>query len=49
MRQGARGWCTGMTLKDAMQREVEEGFKMGNTCAPMADSCRCLAKNTIIL
>ena len=22
MRQGARGWCTGMTQKDGMKREV---------------------------
>ena len=25
------------------------GFCLGNTCAPMADSCRCLAKTTTIL
>ena len=23
MRQGAQGWCTGTTLRDAMGREVE--------------------------
>jgi len=23
MRQGAQGWCTGMTLRDGMGREVE--------------------------
>ena len=23
MRQGAQGWCTGMTLRDEMGREVE--------------------------
>ena len=22
MRQGAQGWCTGMTLKDGIEREV---------------------------
>ena len=38
MRQGAQGWCTGMTLRDGMGREV--GGWMGNTCAPMADSCQ---------
>ena len=27
MIQGTRGWCTGMTLKDGMGREVGEGFK----------------------
>ena len=34
---------------DGMGREVGRGFWMGNTCAPVADSCRCLAKTTIIL
>ena len=49
MRQGAQGWCTEMTLKDGMGREVEGGFRMGNTCTPMADSCQCMAKTTTIL
>ena len=25
------------------------GFRMGNTCTPMADSCQCMAKTMIIL
>ena len=25
-------------------REVRGGFRMGNTCTPMADSCQCMAK-----
>ena len=29
MRQGAQGWCTGMTLGDGMGREVGGGFWMG--------------------
>ena len=41
---GARGWCTGMTQRDGMGREVGEGFRMGNTCTPVADSCQCMAK-----
>ena len=45
MRQGAQGWCTGMTLRSGMGREVGGGFRMGNTCTPMADSCQCMAKN----
>ena len=49
VRQGAQGWCTGLTLRDGMGREVGGGFWMGNTCTPMADSCQCLAKTTIIL
>ena len=44
MRQGAQGWCTGMTLRDGMGREVGGGFRMGNTCIPMANSCQCMAK-----
>ena len=33
-----------MTQRDAMGRDVGGGFRMGNTCIPMADSCRCMAK-----
>jgi len=25
------------------------GFRMGDTCTPMADPCRCMAKTTTIL
>ena len=35
MRQGAQDWCTGMTLRDRMGREVGGGFRMGNICTPM--------------
>ena len=49
MRQGARGWCTGMTLRDGMWTEVGGGFRIGNTRTPMADSCQCMAKPTAIL
>ena len=45
----ARGWCTGMTQRDGMGRGVGGGFRMGNTCKPMADSCQCMAKTTTIL
>ena len=31
MRQGAQGWCTRMTLRDGMGREVGGRFRMGNT------------------
>ena len=44
MIQDARGWCTGMTQRDGMGREVGGGFRMGNTCTPMADSCQRTAK-----
>ena len=49
MRQGAQGWCTGMTLRDGMGREVGGRVRMGNTCTPTADSCECMAKTTTIL
>ena len=49
MRQGAQGWCTGMTLRDGIGREVGGGFRMGNTCIPMADSCQCMAKTITVL
>ena len=32
------GWCTGMTQRDGMGREEGGGFRMGNTCVPVADS-----------
>ena len=33
-----------MTQRDGMGREVEGGFRMGNTCTPVVDSCWCTAK-----
>ena len=44
----ARGWCTGMTHRDGMGREVEGEIGMGNTCKSMADSCQCMTKTTTI-
>ena len=44
MIQGAWGWCTGMTQRDGMEREVGGVFRMGNTCTPMADSSQYMAK-----
>jgi len=35
----ARGWCTRITQRDGMEREVGRGFRMGNMCIPVADSC----------
>ena len=37
--QDAWGWCTGMTQRDGMGREVGAGFRMGNTCTPVVDPC----------
>ena len=45
----ARAWCTGMTQRDRVEREVGAGIGMGNTCKSMADSCQCMTKTTIIL
>ena len=44
MIQGAWGWCTGMTQRDGMGRELGEGFRMGNMCTLMADSSQYMAK-----
>ena len=49
MRQDGRGWCTGMTLRDGMGKEVGDRFRMGSTCTPMADSYQYMAKTTTIL
>ena len=37
--QDPPGWCTGMTQRDGTGRDVEGGFRMGNTCTPVVDSC----------
>ena len=39
MIQDAQGWCTGMTQRDGMGREVGGGFRMGNMCTSVVDSC----------
>ena len=44
----ARGWCTGTTQRYGMGSEGIGGFRMGNTCKSMADSCQCMAKTTTI-
>ena len=48
MRQGAQGGYTGMTLGDGMGRKVGEGFRIGDACTPVADSCQGMAKTTKI-
>jgi len=37
--QDTWGWCTGMTQRDGMGKEVGGGFRIGNTCTPVEDSC----------
>ena len=39
---GCSGWCTGMTQRDGMGRDVGGGFRMGDTRTPMVDSCQCM-------
>ena len=34
----AWGWCTGTTQRDGVGREEGGGFRLGNTCVPVADS-----------
>ena len=36
--------CTGMTQRDGMERVVGGGFRIGNSCTPVVDSCQCMAK-----
>ena len=45
----ARTWCIGKTQRDWLEREVEEGIGMGNTCISKADSCQYMTKTTTIL
>ena len=47
--RSAQAWCTGKTQRDRVEREVEGGIRMGNTCKSMADSCQCMTKTTTIL
>ena len=34
---------------EEVERESGGGFKMGDTCTSMADSCQCMAKPTTIV
>ena len=45
----AQAWCTGKIQRDQVEREVEGGIRMGNTCKSMADSCQCMARSTVVL
>ena len=45
----ARAWYTGKTQRNRVEREVEGGIRMGNTCNSMADSCQCMTKRTAML
>ena len=45
--------CSGLVHWDnpegGMGKEVGRGFRIGDTCTSMADSCQCMAKTTTIL
>ena len=41
---GCLGLEHGMIQRDDMGWEVREGFRIGNSCTPVADSCQCMAK-----
>ena len=46
--------CSGLVHWDDPERWYGEGgggggFRMWNTCTPVADSCQCMAKTTTIL
>ena len=45
----AQGWCTGMTQRDGMGREVGAELRLGNSGKSMADSYQCMAKTTKML
>ena len=45
----ARGWYTGKTQRNQVEREVGGGIRKGNTCKSMADSCQYMAKTTTVL
>ena len=42
--EDAWGWCKGMIQRDDTGWEVGGGFRIGNLCTPVADSCQCMAK-----
>ena len=46
--QAAWGWRTGMTQRDDMGREVGGGFRIGNSCTPVVDSCQYGKTNTVL-
>ena len=45
----ARGWCTGKTQWDPVEREMGGGIGMGNTCMSKVDSCQYMTKTATIL
>ena len=46
---GTHSRCSGTTQREWVGRKVGRGFRVGNTCVPMTDSCQCMAKTSTIL
>jgi len=44
-----RAGVLGLPRRMGWGRRWEEGFRMGNTCTPISDSCQYMAKTTTIL
>ena len=42
-------WVSSQLFHSPLSLSLRRGFRMGNTCTPMADSCQCMAKTTTIL
>ena len=49
MIQDALGWCTGMTQRDGMERDVGGEFRIGNTCTPVGGFMSVCGKTNTIL
>ena len=45
----AWGWCTETTQRVGTGRKEGGGFRMGNTCIPVVDSCLMYGKTNTIL
>jgi len=44
MKQGTQSQCSGTTRGMGWGWKWEVGSEWGDTCTPVADSCRCMAK-----
>ena len=45
----AWGWCPGTTQRDGMGREEGGGFRMGNTCIPVAGFILIFGKTNTVM
>jgi len=49
MKKDTQSQCSGKIQRDRVGREMGRGLRKGDTCAPVADSCRCMAKTATVL